>query len=64
MAGNLIVEKQHLNPERSLARVIPIRYFLKEKTMNINLTAKHKEKKETISFYNKPIFRAKKYELF
>jgi hypothetical protein len=58
--GLLLVQRE--NPkERSLARIISIQ-FIPDKKIKDN--AKTFIREETILFYTKPIFKAKKYELF
>jgi len=47
--------------EMTVARIIPIHFIYSEKGKH---TTKSAEKKETFLFYTKPIFKARKYELF
>jgi hypothetical protein len=61
MNTSLLMAKSENLKERSLARIISIQFIPAKK-------GKEKEtaliQKETILFYTKPIFKAKKYEFF
>jgi hypothetical protein len=61
MNTGLVLAKSENPKERSVARIISIQFTpgKKGKEKETALT-----QKETILFYTKPIFRAKKYEFF
>ena len=62
MSNVLLLEKREDPRERSVARIISIQFVPAKKTKERETIIHVKE--ETILFYTKPIFRAKKYELF
>jgi len=64
MNATLKTGKQDFNPDGTSARVIPIRFFLKEKMKSTKTPTKKILKEDPNLFYTKPIFKAKKYELF
>jgi len=61
MSTGLLLAKKEDSRDRSVARIIPIR-FIPEKKVKERI--KMSTQDETILFYAKPIFKAKKYELF
>jgi len=61
MSTSLLLAKKEDPKERSVARIIPIQ-FIPVKKIKEKATASIQE--EVVLFYTKPIFRAKKYELF
>jgi hypothetical protein len=61
MSTGLLLAKKDDPKERSVARIIPIQ-FIPAKKFKEKATASIQE--EVGLFYTKPIFRAKKYELF
>jgi len=61
MSTSLLLAKKEDPKERSVARIIPIQ-FIPAKKIKEKATAFIQE--EVVLFYTKPIFRAKKYELF
>ena len=61
MSTGLLLAKKEDPKETSVARIIPIQ-FIPEKKVKERI--KMSTQDETILFYVKPIFRAKKYELF
>jgi hypothetical protein len=58
--GLLLAKTEDLK-EKSVARIISIQ-FIPEKKINERIKIPVEE--ETVLFYTKPIFRAKKYEFF
>ena len=61
MNTGLLLSKSRVPKDRSLARIISIEFVPAKK---IKEKAKPSREDETFLFYTKPIFRAKKYELF
>lgn len=61
MNTNLLLAKSANPKERSVARIISIQ-FMAEKKIKENV--KTSTQAQTVLFYTKPIFRARKYELF
>jgi len=61
MNANAFLAKNKDPKDRSIARIIPI-HFIPEKKVKEN--AKPFIEEEVILFYTKPVFRAKKFELF
>jgi isocitrate/isopropylmalate dehydrogenase len=61
MNTGLLLAKSENPKERSVARIISIQFIPAKKGKEKETTLIHKE---TILFYTKPIFRAKKYEFF
>jgi hypothetical protein len=61
MSTGLLLAKKEDPKERSVARIIPIQFIPEKK---VREWRKPSTQDETILFYTKPIFRAKKYELF
>lgn len=61
MSNVLLLEKREDPKERSVARIISIQFVPAKKTKEREIIH---VKEDTILFYTKPIFRAKKYELF
>jgi len=61
MNTNTLLAKNEDPKEITIARIIPIHFIYSEKGKH---TTRPAEKKETLLFYTKPIFKARKYELF
>jgi hypothetical protein len=59
--GLLLARREDPKEERSVARIISIQ-FIPEKKINERVKAPIRE--EVVLFYTKPIFKAKKFELF
>jgi len=61
MNSNLLLAKSANPKDRAVARIISIE-FIPVKKVKENIKTSVQE--ETILFYTRPIFRARKYELF
>jgi hypothetical protein len=61
MSTSMLLAKSEYPRDRSVARIIPIQFILEKK---VKERIKTSSQDETILFYSKPIFRAKKYEFF
>ena len=61
MNTGLLLAKSENPKERSVARIISIQFIPAKKGKEREATL---AQKETILFYTKPIFRAKKFEFF
>jgi hypothetical protein len=61
MTTGVLLAKREDSKERSVARIIPIQFIPEIK---VKEWVKPSTQNHTILFYSKPIFRAKKYELF
>jgi hypothetical protein len=61
MSTSLLLAKSENPKERSIARIISIQ-FIPAKKIKENVITTIRE--ETVLFYTKPIFKARKYELF
>jgi hypothetical protein len=62
MSSGALLAKSEDPKLRSVARIISIQFIPDKKNKERNTTIHVQQ--ETILFYTKPIFRAKKYELF
>ena len=61
MTTGVLLAKREDSRERSIARIIPIQFIPAKKIKETIMTS---TQEKTVLFYTKPIFKAKKYELF